>query len=317
MLREKEVPVYLFTGFLESGKTKFIQETLEDEKFNPKDRTLLLVCEEGEEEYNKDKFVIENVFMEIVNSPDELKKNTLSKVCRMHKADRVVIEYNGMWNLSDLYENLPDNWVIYQQIFFADSETFISYNNNMRQLMVDKLNDCELVALNRATDKTDKEQIHKIIRGINRRTQIIYEYLNGEIEYDNIEDPLPFDVNAPIITIEDKDYAIWYRDLMEEPSKYDGRTVKFKGMVARPKELDEKGLLIGRRVMTCCADDIAFRPIACESDEEIIADNAGWYTITARIIMKQHKLYTQKAPVLVLTKIEKADAPTEEVATFY
>ena len=166
MLREKEIPVYLFTGFLESGKTKFIQETLEDEKFNPKDRTLLLVCEEGEEEYNKDRFVIENVFMEVVNSPEELKKNTLSKVCRMHKADRVVIEYNGMWNLSDLYKNLPDNWVIYQQIFFADSETFISYNNNMRQLMVDKLNDCELVALNRATDKTDKEQIHKIIRGI-------------------------------------------------------------------------------------------------------------------------------------------------------
>lgn len=317
MLREKEIPVYLFTGFLESGKTQFIQGTLEDEKFNPKERTLLLVCEEGEEEYDKDKFVIENVFMEIVNSPDELKKNTLSKVARMHKVDRVVIEYNGMWNLTDLYENLPDNWIIYQQIMFADSETFITYNANMRQLMVDKLTDCELVAINRVTDKTDKEQIHKIIRGTNRRTQIIYEYINGELEYDNIEDPLPFDINAPIIEIEDKDYAIWYRDMMEEPGKYEGKTVKFKGMVARPKELDEKGLLIGRKVMTCCADDIAFRPIACESDKAIDAENALWYTLTAKIIMKQHKLYTQKAPVLVLKEIEKAEAPVEEVATFY
>lgn len=232
---EKEIPVYLFTGFLEAGKTKFIQETLEDENFNPKDRTLLLICEEGEEEYNKEKFAVENVFTEIVNSPDELKESTLSKVARKYKADRVVIEYNGMWLLPDLYNALPDNWIMYQQIFFADSETFLSYNANMRQLMVDKLTDCELVALNRATEKTDKAEIHKIIRGVNRRCQIIYEYVNGELEYDDIKDPLPFDINAPVIEIADKDYAVWYRDLMEESGKYEGRTVRFKGMVAAPE----------------------------------------------------------------------------------
>ncbi len=317
MFEEKEIPVYLFTGFLESGKTQFIQGTLEDEKFGTKERTLLLVCEEGEEEYNKDKFKVENVIIETVNSVDELKKSTLSKVARRCKADRVVIEYNGMWLLSHFYQNMPENWVIYQQILFCDSETFISYNSNMRSLMVDKMNDCELIALNRATDRTDKETIHKIIRGTNRRTTIIYEYINGEIEYDDIEDPLPFDIEAPVITIEDKDYAIWYRDLMEEPGKYEGRTVCFKGMVARPKELDEKGLLIGRKVMTCCEEDIAFRPIACESDSEIEAENAAWYTLTSRIIMKKHKLYTQKAPVLKFIKIEKALPPEKEVAAFY
>ena len=47
----KEVPVYLFCGFLDGGKTKFIQETLEDRRFNAGEKTLLLVCEEGEEEY--------------------------------------------------------------------------------------------------------------------------------------------------------------------------------------------------------------------------------------------------------------------------
>lgn len=314
---EKEIPVYLFTGFLESGKTKFIQETLEDENFNPKDRTLLLVCEEGEEEYDKEKFVIENVFTEMVNSPEELTESTLRKTAKKYRADRVVIEYNGMWLLPDLYNALPDNWILYQQIFFADSATFLSYNANMRQLMVDKLTDCELVALNRATDKTDKEQIHKVIRGVNRQCKIIYEYLNGELEYDDIKDPLPFDVNAPVIEIDDKDYAVWYRDLMEETGKYEGRTVRFKGMVAHPKEAGEDTLLIGRKVMTCCEADIAFRPIACEFEGSCDAENGSWGVLTARIVLKKHRLYSKKAPVLKLISLDAATAPGNEVATFY
>lgn len=313
----KEIPVYLFTGFLEAGKTQFIQGTLEDEKFNPKDRTLLIVCEEGEEEYHKEKFAIENVFTEYVESQDELSTAALSQAERRYKIDRVIIEYNGMWELPALYQVLPDNWIIYQEIMFADSETFLSFNANMRQLMVDKLKDCELVALNRATDKTDKESIHKIIRGINRRTQIIYEYVNGELEYDTVEDPLPFDVTAPVIEIADRDYALWYRDLMEESAKYEGRCVRFKGMVARNPKLGDTGILIGRKIMTCCAADIAFRPIVCESEAPIEAETASWYILTARIELKKHKLYTEKAPVLKLVKIEKAAAPEEEVATFY
>ena len=50
----EEVQVYLFTGFLDAGKTKFIRETLQDKRFNDKEPTLLLVCEEGEEEYEPD-----------------------------------------------------------------------------------------------------------------------------------------------------------------------------------------------------------------------------------------------------------------------
>ena len=61
-----EVPVYLFTGFLEAGKTKFIQETLEDARFNSGERTLLLVCEEGIEEYDKSRFAKKNVHIEVL-----------------------------------------------------------------------------------------------------------------------------------------------------------------------------------------------------------------------------------------------------------
>ena len=68
-----DIPVYLFTGFLESGKTKFIQETLEDKRFNGKgERTLLLVCEEGVEEYTPDSFASPNVFLELVEEESDL-----------------------------------------------------------------------------------------------------------------------------------------------------------------------------------------------------------------------------------------------------
>ena len=55
------LPVYLFTGFLEGGKTHIIQESMEDKKFNSGEKTLLLVCEEGIEEYNPEAFWGKNV----------------------------------------------------------------------------------------------------------------------------------------------------------------------------------------------------------------------------------------------------------------
>ena len=134
-----ELPVYLFTGFLEAGKTRFIQETLEDERFNAGERTLLLVCEEGVEEYAPEQFSGKNVFIEVLDDSSQLNADHLAKLQMAHNAERCVVEYNGMWLLDELYQNMPEDWVIYQEICFADANTFLSYNANMRQLMVDKL----------------------------------------------------------------------------------------------------------------------------------------------------------------------------------
>ena len=128
---------------------------------------------------------------------------------------------------------------------FADAKTFFTYNQNMRSLMVDKLMSCEMIVLNRTPDNIDKEEVHKIVRGISRRATITYDYPDGHVEYDDIEDPLPFDINAPVIEIADEDYAVWYRDMSEETEKYDGKVVKFKGIVARDLKLGKDALIIG------------------------------------------------------------------------
>lgn len=313
----QEIPVYLFTGFLEAGKTKFIQETLEDPRFDTKEQTLFLMCEEGIEELNPKKFACDNVYVEYIEDKEEINSANLNTLAQKYNATRIVIEYNGMWELGLLYSELPENWMVYQELMFADSNTILSYNQNMRQLVVDKLQSCELVIFNRRKPKSDIMQLHKLVRGITRRANIIYEDTNGEIENDNIVDPLPFDINAEIIEIEDKDFAIWYRDLAEETNKYNGKKVKFKGIIAIDEQLPSNIFVAGRHIMTCCADDIAYRGIACKGGKTKNLKSRDWLTITGKIVIEHCTIYEGNGPVIKIETIEKATKPEEEVCTFY
>lgn len=316
---QEPIPVFLFLGFLESGKTKFIQETLEDKRFNSGERTLLLVFEEGVEEFDSSRFPKKgtNVDIRIIEDKAEMNIPNLARIAYETRAERVVIEYNGMWNVADLFGNMPDNWQIAQVMFFADATTFMSYNANMRSLVVDKLNICELVVFNRFERSMDPTEFHKIVRGVSRRTEICYEYTDGQVAYDDIEDPLPFDVEADHIVIEDNDYALWYRDIMEEPEKYDGKTITFKGLPAKNKKFPECCFAFGRHIMTCCVDDIQYCWAVAEWDREVVPKPKEWFKITAKINVRKHKLYKGAGPVLNVLSLEPAQAPEKEVATFY
>ena len=313
----QNIPVYLFTGFLEGGKTHIIQESMADERFNTGEKTLIILCEEGIEELDVSLFSGKNVYLATIEGEEELTPQKLDACRKGHKIDRVIIEYNGMWQLNTLYSNLPRDWFIFQNMMFADANTFISYNNNMRSLMVDKLTSCEMIVLNRTPQNIDKDEIHKIIRGITRRAAITYDYPDGHIEYDDIEDPLPFDIEAPIIEISDDDYAIWYRDMSEEMDKYDGKTVKFKGILARDAKLAKSEIIIGRHVMTCCADDIAYQGLICKFKSDVSYKTRDWITVVGKIKIENHKLYGRRGPVIYAESGAYTDKPKQEVATFY
>lgn len=316
MIKNKDIPVYLFTGFLESGKTKFIQETLEDKRFGKGERTLLLVCEEGEEEYAPDQFAGRDTFIRVLESENALTKANLSRFIAETKAVRVLVEYNGMWMLDRLYNEMPEGWVVYQEFFFADAGTFLSYNANMRQLVYDKLKSCELAVFNRFNGTMDKMDFHKIVRGASRRADIAYEYVGGKVEYDDIEDPLPFDLEADIVEIGDDDYAVWYRDMSEEPDKYENKAVRFKCNALMRGKMPTGCFIVGRHVMTCCADDIQFAGLVCEWDKFKEVNDNSWMVLTARINFKRHKAYTGKGPVLTLIDMEYCQPPEQPVAGF-
>ena len=317
----KQIPVYLFTGFLEAGKTKIAQETREDKTFNNGENILLLVCEDGVEEYDPSAFAAPNVFIEIIEDESELNADHLNDLRRKHRCNYVMVEYNGMWTLDTLYNNMPREWVVAQEFFFADGRSFVNYNNNMRQQTVDKLQSCELAVFNRfpVGDEELKLQIHKIVRAVNRRCDIAFETPDGKITYDDIELPLPYDLNAPVAEIGDNDYAIFLQDIMDQPEKYRNKTVRLKGKaVTRSRSLKSGYFYLGRDVMTCCANDIRFIPLAAEWRDVPGLKNLGWFDVTARVdIRNLSDVYDGPGPVLHVTDIRPAEPPAQEVATFY
>ena len=317
MNESRDFPVYLFTGFLDSGKTRFIQETLEDKRFCNGERTLLLVCEEGEEEYAPDQFADRCVYIRTLESHDGLTRENLVTWQKETGAERAVVEYNGMWMLDDLYAAMPDDWAVYQEFMFADATTFLSYNANMRQLVFDKLKSAELVVFNRFKPEMDKNEFHKIVRGASRRADIAYEDPKGNVVYDDIEDPLPFDLNAPVVVIGDEDYALWYRDMTEEPDKYENKTVSFTCRALKRERVPKGCIVVGRHVMTCCVNDIQFAALVCQLKDTSKIRDSSWIRLTAKINFKFHMAYKRRGPVLTYISHEECEAPNPEVATFY
>ena len=312
-----QIPVYAFTGFLDSGKTKFIQETLEDERFNAGERTLLLVFEEGEEEFDFSTYPHKNVYIEVLDQQTVTTKQ-LAALQKKYKAERVVAELNGMQQVGDLYMRFPENWVVAQEVMFADTTTFMAYNANMRNLVMDKLVGAQMVVFNRLPKGADIMPFHKIARAASRRIDILYDYTDGTTQFDEIEDPLPFDINAPVICVNDEDYALWYRDVTEEPQKYNGKTVCFKAQVAMLRRQKDGIFAPGRFVMTCCVDDIQFCGIPCKYADARTLESRSWVMVTAKISAEKHPLYKgELGPVLTAIQVVKGAEPADpDVATF-
>lgn len=312
-----EIPVYLFTGFLGAGKSTFIQEVLEGEDFNAGERTLLLLCETGKEKYHPERFARPNVYIETVKNEFDLTADLLEELAAKHMIERAVIEYNGMWMLESLFRAMPREWIIYQEVMFADAKTFLMYNQNMRQQAFDKMKTAELVVFNRFDRSYDKMEYHKLVRVANRKSQILYEYGPDDVEPDDIADPLPYDMNAPEIDIKEEYYAEWYRDINENPQNYDGKRLKVKGRVAMAKDLPKGKFAFGRHVMTCCVEDIQFAGLAARYEDDGDLETGEWIEIKAKVKVEPEELYEgDTGPVLYCYSVEPSSPAQPEVASF-
>ena len=238
----------------------------------------------------------------------------------------MIIEYNGMWLFQDLMEAMPDNWVVYQCLATADGTTIRTYagDNAMRALLLDKLRISELLVVNRAEQVNDEESrqlIHKLVRQASRRCDIAYEFADGSVAYDDIPDPLPFDVNAPVIEIPEEFFGIWYMDCMDEPQKYDGKTVKFLAQVCQTSRAGKGAFVPGRFAMTCCVQDIQFVGVPCRYDRYKELKQRDWITLTAKVNLKYHPIYKGQmpdstGPVLTALEVTPAEAPADDVVMF-
>ena len=311
----QEIPVYLFTGFMDSGKSSLVQETLFENEFGEGAKGLIIMCEDGEVEYDEAKLNTINVKLTSIENEEEFTAEKLEQINSEYLPEQVFIEYNGTWGIDKILEvKLPKNWVIVHSLATIDSTTFDLYMNNMRVMMQEQVFASDVVIFNRTDDDTDRGHLRRMIKNINRKAQIVYERKDGTI--DERPEELPFDVNQDVIELSDADYAIWYMDAMENYKKYNGKKIKFLALVYNPDELKKGFMVPGRFAMTCCIDDVTFIGFKCKYDKEHEIPHKSWITITAEIHVEFAREYKGKGPVLYPNSNEPAEKPEDELVYF-
>ena len=313
----EEIPVYLFTGFMDSGKTSLILETLFENDFTEEDRGLIIACEDGDVEYDEEKLAGINVKLATIDEEEDFNAKTLEKLNEAYKPQMIFIEYNGTWGMDTLKETeLPEGWVVVQSLATADATTFEMYLANMRTMIMEQLFDADVVIFNRCDDDTPREKFRRNVKALNRKAQIVYERKDGTLDEREMED-VPFDTSADFIELSDADYGLWYLDAMDNPKKYDGKTIKFLALVYNPDKMKKGVFVPGRFAMTCCVEDITYSCVVAEWEKADMLQTRQWVQVTGKIHVQKHKLYRGKGPVLQVQNVVMTSAPEQEVATFY
>ncbi len=312
---EMEVPVYLFSGFMDSGKSTLIKETLIDGDFGEDGRTLLILCEDGEVEFEESELKKANTKMALIEEEEEFTEEKLKELNREYLPDQVFLEYNGTWQMATFLEmSLPKDWVLVQSLATVDAGTFEMYLTNMRAMVMEQIFAADVVIINRCDDDTPKGKFRRAIKMVNRRAQIAYERENGEM--DESEEELPYDLSQDVIEILDMDYGIWYMDALDDTRRYEGKKVRFLAQAYRPDKMKKGVFVPGRFAMTCCVEDITFIGFKCKYDKASELAHRSWVTVTAEIRNEFAMEYKGKGPVLYAIDVQPAEKPEDELVYF-
>ena len=306
-------PVYIINGFLESGKTEFIAFTLAQPYFQIKGKTMILLCEEGEIEYDEALLKRSRAVVEVIEDEEDFNPTHLTELEKKHKPDRIIIEYNGMWNFKNM--KLPWYWKVEQQITTIDGSTFPMYYTNMRSLLAEMIRKSEMIIFNRCDGIEDLNSYKRNIKAVNPSADVIFEDSNGEID-EIFEEDLPYDLNQDVIELDNEGYGIWYLDSMDHLERYIGKKIQFVAMVLKPEHFPQNYFVPGRMAMTCCADDMAFLGYACEFAGAGALKQKEWVKVTATVSKEYWSDYKGEGPILHAVSVEKTKAPKEEIISF-
>lgn len=313
------IPVYIVAGLLDSGKTSFIKSTLLVQDWLSPGKTLVLQCEEGEEEFSPEEIREHQLIPVSVDSPEDFSLNFCESVTAAHQPAQIIIEFNGMWNLQEfLQKDFPSNWGlagIYSTVNGAELELVMT---NMRNLFMNQHTDSDLIVVNRCRPNTDRVTFRKAIKLQNAPAQLIFEAENGDIIEFGEED-LPYNVKADAFEVEEVDYGTWFADASEHPERYLRKKISFLAQFFRPFGMAKTLFVPGRRVMACCAEDVQFYGFPCKTEKPFSFPNRSWHWITVEFDMEKKKDPRSggfvQVPVLHYVDSKEAAAPKEEVVS--
>ncbi|MDY5484674.1 MAG: GTP-binding protein [Clostridium sp.] len=309
-MSEDRMPLFLINGFLEAGKTQFIRFTMQQDYFRTEGKTLLIVCEEGEEEYDDELLKDTKTSVVYVDELSKLTPDYLEELEIFYNPERVLMEWNGMWDLNEL--KLPKDWDLYQQITIIDGSTLDLYLNNMKPLVGNMVRNTEMIIVNRCDEIEDLEPYRRTLKGMNPQVQIVFEDEDGEIE-EVSEADLPYDMSADVIEIPPEAYGIWYIDALDRPDRYRGKTVEFTAMVLKAPEFPKNYFVPGRMAMTCCEADMTFLGFMCKARNARLLESREWVKVRARIEYEYSPEYEGEGPMLYADYVEKAEEIKEIV----
>ena len=305
-------PVYICTGFLNSGKTTFIKDTLMNQEWIEDGKTIYIRCESGEFELSEEYREAKGMILFDIDDEEELSPEFFAKIEKEYHPAQVIIEYNGMWELYDIIDKeFPKNWEVQGVFSTINGETMDLYLKNMRNLMIGQLIESELIVVNRCDDTVDRSGFRRSMRVSNPQAQIIFEDPEGNIIPQTDED-LPYDINADVIVLDDQDFGVWYVDAFENPERYVGKEISFLAQIMRPQGMPATMIMCGRQIMTCCADDVEYFGYPTELPAAASIEQNSWMNVTVRFEFKAPKRWMQKSPVLTLLYLERAEQPEDE-----
>lgn len=332
------IPVFLINGFLESGKTSFIQYTMNQDYFKTEGNTLLLLCEEGEKEYDPIELAKLNTTPIYMKEITDFQADKLQKLADQYKPERILIEWNGMWNQDDLYGgpmsevvlagqqnrepkysvSMPKDWFLYQVITIVDGSTLKMYLSNMRSFLGQMLRNAELCIVNRCDNLSNEDMVEyrRKLRAMGQNAMIMMEDKDGEIPQSALPEELPYDISQDKIAISDNDYGTWFLDCMDNPERYLGKELSFTAMVLKRKNMPENEFIPGRMAMTCCAQDMSFLGFIAKGDKKVLSafSTRDWVKVKVKLTLEEREEYHGIGPVLQLVDIARTGEISEPVS---
>ncbi len=312
-MNDIETAVFVFAGFLDSGKTTALQGSLIKTRTSDSENAVILCTEEGEEEYHRDVLKLLGIYVEYIEDEDELTKDKLTQIEERYKPESVYIEFNGMWDLkSFLMQPLPDGWDIANVFSLVDASTYGLFLKNMRKEIMNPLSVSDVILLNRCDDDFKKGDVRRALKILNPRAEVFFTRMDGSI--DPGIDELRLEGKDDVLDIDDTVFCPWFVDTVEHADKYYNRKVRLTGQVTRSRELPEDRFYIGRYAAICCPEDAQFIGFVAEY-KGIVPSNGEW--IEADATIQKGEIEGKWAIVLLkITDFIKVAAPKDAYLYF-